>query len=580
MKAKKLVPQLLAYTLCISMLASCSSSSESTTTAGNSSGSDSTSASSDSSASTAATTADSGEIREYTAFYAVPGSEIDDDNEVQQAIAELTGAKVTETWLTGQTASEAVGTLIAGGEYPDLIDGSDGTAQLYEAGALIPLDEYLDDYPNLKNFWSEEEWDKVRQDDGHIYWIPQFGNPYVQDMSTTPAEAFWVQTRVLKWADYPEITTLDEYFDLLESYYAANPTMEDGTSIIPFTILCDDWRYFCLENPPQFLAGYPNDGSVIVDTETETIVDYNTIPEAVTYFEKLNEEYAKGIVDAESFTSTYDEYIAKLSTGRVLGMVDQWWQFSDARDSIKSQGLSEEGCNFVPLSLVIDESVTPNYNTEAAINVSNGVGISVSCEDPEGVLQFLNDLLEPEVRILRGWGIEGEDYEVDEDGVFSRTEEKWANASDATYQASHLCSYSYLPNYTGLLADEVNAADPSEQPSEFYESLPSDVQETFTAYGAETYIDMADPADEAPGPWFPMYSYSNTMTTSTEGGTAWTKMGEIKHEYLPKVIMAEDFDTAWEEYMAAYNEADPQAFLDEMQEELDRRIAEAAQYEN
>ena len=45
--------------------------------------------------------ANNGEIREYTAFFAVPGSEINDDNEIQQIIAEKTGAKVKETWLTG-----------------------------------------------------------------------------------------------------------------------------------------------------------------------------------------------------------------------------------------------------------------------------------------------------------------------------------------------------------------------------------------------------------------------------------------------------------------------------------------------
>lgn len=56
-------------------------------------------------------------------------------------------------------------------------------------------------------------------------------------------------------------------------------------------------------------------------------------------------------------------------------------------------------------------------------------------------------------------------------------------------------------------------------------------------------------------------------------------MGEIKHEYLPKVVMAEDFDAAWDEYMEAYESCDPQAFLDEMQEELDRRMEEAAKYQ-
>ncbi|WP_321006141.1 extracellular solute-binding protein [Hungatella sp.] len=563
MRMRKLAAAALVTSMAVSMLAGCG-------------GSGKTGASS-----AAGSSAEAGEggIREYTAFFAVPGDEINDDNEIQQKIAEITGARVKETWLTGQTAAEAVGTLIAGGEYPDLIDGSDGTGQLYEAGALIPLDDYIEKYPNLKELWSEEEWDKVRQDDGHIYWIPQFGNAYERDMSCTPAEAFWIQTRVLKWAGYPEIKTVDQFFKLLEDYHAANPTMEDGTANIPFTILCDDWRYFCLENPPQFLAGYPNDGSVIVDTETKKIVDYNTIDEAKEYFGKLNDAFKKGILDQEAFTQSYDEYIAKLSSGRVLAMVDQWWQFQNARDSLKQQGLDAQGCNYIPLALTVEENVTPNYNTGVVINPANGVGVSVSCEDPEGVMKFLNDILEPEVRILRGWGVEGVDFEAGENGIYSRTDEQWSKVAESSYKASHMCSYSYLPNYVGLLNDKVNASDPNEQPSEFMKSLPSDVRECLQAYDCETYLEMMDPADEPPGPWFPMYSYSNTMTTSTEGGTAWTMMGEIKHEYLPKAVMAEDFEQGWQEYMAAYEGAKPDAFLKEMQEELDRRIENAKKYE-
>ena len=57
----------------------------------------------------------SGGAKEFDAFFAVPGSEINDDNEIQQKLHEITGAKCKETWLTGQTAEEAVGTLIAGG---------------------------------------------------------------------------------------------------------------------------------------------------------------------------------------------------------------------------------------------------------------------------------------------------------------------------------------------------------------------------------------------------------------------------------------------------------------------------------
>ena len=153
-----------------------------------------------------------GKIKEFTAFFAVPGSEINDDNEVQQIIAEKTGVKVKETWLTGQTAEEAVGTLVAGDEYPDFICGGNGMPQLYDAGALVALDDYIDKYPNIKNYFTEQEWDQLRQDDGHIYWIPQFSNIKGEEKTCTHNdEAFWIQARVLEWANYPEIKTMDDY---------------------------------------------------------------------------------------------------------------------------------------------------------------------------------------------------------------------------------------------------------------------------------------------------------------------------------------------------------------------------------
>ena len=92
----------------------------------------------------------SGEIIDMTFFGAMPQAEINDGNEIQEIIAEKTGVRVKETWLTGQTAQEAVGTILASGEYPDLIDGGDATKQLYDADALVPWDDYLEKYPNLK----------------------------------------------------------------------------------------------------------------------------------------------------------------------------------------------------------------------------------------------------------------------------------------------------------------------------------------------------------------------------------------------------------------------------------------------
>lgn len=533
---------------------------------------------------TAALTGDSnvdirnGEIIDFTMFAAMPGSEINDGNEIQEIIAQKTGVRVKETWLTGQTASEAVGTIIAGGDYPDFIDGGDAMKALYDAEALVAWDDYLDKYPNLKEMYSDKEWDKFRMDDGKIYWANVFGNSYGEDKSTTHGEeAFWVQVKVLEWAGYPKIETLDQYFDLLTSYVAENPVMDDGTTYIPYTILCEDWRYFCIENAPEFLDGYPNDGSVIVDVDNMKIIDYNTTPTAEKYFRKLNEEYNKGTVDPEFATQTYDEYIGKLSTGRVLGMCDQWWNFAyTINDVFKQQGLDLTGCNYVPLGLTINAGMENRWHSYGDIlNNSSGIAVTKNCSDVEAAFKFMNDLLDQEIHDLRYWGVEGVDYLVDGDGLYYRTEEQRANAADTEYKASHICAYSYFPQWLGTSKDGKNAMQPPQQTSEFFNGLAEPLVKCFEAYGVGTYVEMVDSAKTEMGPWYPMYSFSNAMTTETPGGVAWTKMGEVKHEWLPMVVMASDFDSAWSTYMDNFNAAKPEDFIAEMQEELERRVEAA-----
>jgi putative aldouronate transport system substrate-binding protein len=511
----------------------------------------------------------------FDMFIAMPGTELNEGNKAQEEIAKITGVKVKETWLVEQTAEEAIGVMVAAKDYPDFIEASDGYQIMVDAGALIPIDKYWDKYPNIKNYLSEEEWNMCRKADGHIYAIPQFGIVNEKDVSPIHNdEAWWIQTRVLKWANYPKIETMDEFFKLLEDYYAANPKHVDGTDIIPYTILTEDWRYFCLENPPLFLAGSPNDGSVIVDPATRKVVDYNTTPVAKQYFAKLNEEYKKGIVDPESFTQSYDEYIAKISTGRVLGFVDQFWDWGyTAQDAIKNAGLND--CTYVPLGIVAEKGIEEHYHNEPVLDVSGGLSITTSCKDIDGAMKFISDLLTKEVQTLRFWGIKDVDYQVGADGLFFRTEDMRAKAIDANYKADNLCPYAYFPQYQGMNLDGKNAWRPDNQPSEFFEDLLPEVKECLEAYGAKTYVEMLNPS-KPNEPWFPMWSFSNDLTTETPGGLAWNKMTEVKHEYLPRVVVAEDFEAEWTEYLKIYNErADINAFLTEMQAEVDRRIAVA-----
>ena len=510
------------------------------------------------------------QIKHFTAFFPTEGNSLEYGNIMKAKIAEVTGAECEELWLSGQTKEQALNSYIASGRYPDFVQGE---KNLYEAEALIPIDEYWEEYPNIRQYMTNEQWDMLRQEDGHIYWIPQFGvtNGKSSDV-IHDGEAFWIQTRVLKWAGYPEVHTVEQYFDLLEAYVNANPMMENGTRNIPFTVLSDDWRYFCLENVPQFLAGYPNDGSCMVDPGNDQVIDYNTTETARRYFQKLNEEYHKGIFDPQSFTSTYEEYLDKLGTGAVLGMVDQWWQFYyNLAEPYETNGLSDLGCDYVPLPITMDKGTSNQWHTSrnAEMDTSSGLSITTSCEDVQGALQFVNDLLDSDITKLRFWGEKDLDYSVDENGMFYMNSEQGKRHGDSVLNESHFCPYSYFPRVEGLLDDGINAFSMEYQPVEFMKSLKPDIRECFEAYGVQNYVELLG-TNEAPGAWYPMYSYTQSLSSKSKGGMIRDEIDAVKRNWLPQVIMSDDFASTWDAYMAAYQKCDPQDYFEILQRHVDQ----------
>ena len=122
-----------------------------------------------------------------------------------------------------------------------------------------------------------------------------------------------------------------------------------------------------------------------------------------------------------------------------------------------------------------------------------------------------------------------------------------------------------------MLSDGINAFSPENQPVEFWKSQPRDIQECFEAYGVTNYVDMLG-RNDAPGVWYPMYSYTNALTSNTQAGQTLERMDEVKHRWLPQVILAQNFEETWNSYMEAYNACDPQSYFEDLQKELDQRM--------
>lgn len=510
------------------------------------------------------------------------------NNEIQELITSRTNCIIREVdYIDSISSEEELAIMIENDNLPDLIyadnyfraEQTSNSSLMGNEGLLIPWDEYIEKYPNIKELYTDEEWESLRQEDGHIYWANVSGNTYGEDKATMHYEyAFWIQARVLEWACYPEINTLDEYFDLLSRYALSNPTMPDGTEVIPYTVICDDWRLYFIESATFYLDGYYDCGMITVNEdnpENPYIVDCSVSKTAEYYFRKLNEIFNAGLMDEDFATQNFNEYIEKISSGRVLGMTDYYWNFAYSIGSDwEENGLKELGCDYVPLALTINEGQSSQYHlyTDYASTVIYSLAVTTQCSDPDSAFKFINDLLAQDMHDLRFWGIEGVDYLVDENGLYYRTEEMRDNWADPDYQQNHCCQYSLLPYWHGTSRDEINAMIPEEQPSEYYASLSAPLARCFEAYGATGYADMLhSDKDYCPGAWFPLYS-DNILIHDEEADASLDAITECKHEWIPKVVIASDFEVAWEQYVSAYNDCNPQAYLDYAQALLDARM--------
>lgn len=70
-------------------------------------------------------------------------------------------------------------TMIADGKLPDVIWGDRGAnvERLREAGMLVPLDDYVEKYPNLKKWLNSEVLNMLRSPaDGKLYMFPNWYN--------------------------------------------------------------------------------------------------------------------------------------------------------------------------------------------------------------------------------------------------------------------------------------------------------------------------------------------------------------------------------------------------------------------
>ena len=498
------------------------------------------------------------------------------DNKLTKLLKERLGVTINYEIIPTDNADQKIGVMLAGGEYADLMGTTDLNIRFITGGALIPLDDYLtEDKADLLFEHVRPYWNRLATDAGdgvkRIYIIPNYNRFYGEITGGTHygASGFWIQKHVLEDAGYPNLDniTLEEYFQIIENYVKKYPTI-DGMPTIGFELLCSPGREWVLTNPPQYLAGAPNNGGVIVD-ENNVATIFADKDIAKRYYKFLNQMNAKGLIDQESFTQTNDQYLAKLATGRVLGMYDQRWAFGQAHDALVSEGKDER--TWVS-TMPVYEGKKPYYADREVMNINQGFGVSVSCKQPEVAISFLNTMMSEEWQKIFNWGIEGEDYFVDANGRYYRTPEQREEQKDLVWRSKNRLEalYDNMPKRQGTYSDG-NADGPGNQPEEFYDTLREYDKNFLKAYGKKTWRDFLNQPPENPV-YYPCWNIH--LVDGSEAQMANRQLTDLSIQYLPKIIMADpgEFETLWAQYVSEIKKINVKAYEDAINEGIQERI--------
>lgn len=540
---RKVVSLMLVSAMVAGMLAGCGSDS------GSSKGGSSTETGSAAEASSSGETADDADDKSPITFeyFNADGKNGNWDNPVAKAITEATGVTLDVSYPVASQgdAKEDIALMIANDEYPDMIYAKVSATDLYQAGALIDMTDLIEKYgPNIKKMYGAEmEKLKWSQDDPGIYQLSYAG---VNQKTLTTGGSCQIQWAALKENDYKYPKTLDEYEKMIKSYLAAHPKTEDGLDMIGITMSASDWHWMItLGNPAGLIAdASPDNGQWIIDDEYNVHYKHVT-DEEKEYFKWLCRMYNEGILDPNFATQTDDDYIAKVASGRVVAITDAEWHYSQCEATLVADGKVDQ--TYVGLPVTLREDQVEKALLYQGTTVGWGIGITKSCEDPVRAIKFLDYLCSDEGQILYHWGIEGENYFLDDDGQPYRTDEEVAKAqSDPDYaKNTGIDNYTGFPIYgTGSYSEDGFPYTPTTKESVIANYNTAE-KEGCEAMGFEMLTDMfAQPEEFDLLPYSALWAYQQPQELAEKQ----TILDEIAWPGLVKCVTGteDEFDANWE----------------------------------
>ncbi|MFF2090797.1 ABC transporter substrate-binding protein [Paenibacillus sp. NPDC058174] len=478
-------------------------------------------------------------------------------DEIGKAITEKTGVTLNAEFAVGDPAQK-VSLIAVSGKYPDLISAKNDVNKLVEANALLDLTDLIEQHaPNIKKLYGKYmKRLRYSDTDSSIYVLPTYAG--VDHQQFIASGGFELQHRVVKELGYPKIRTVQDYENALKSYLEKNPTNDRGEKNIGLSLLADDWRIqISVTNPAFYTTGAPDDGEYYIDPKTYEATYHFKRPEEKEYFRWLNHMHDIGLLDPESFVQKYDQYIAKIASGRVLGLIDQDWEYGDGERSLKADGKLDHAYGHYPVTL--SEEYKDHSFQSTGYLAGYGIAISKTCKDPVRAIKFLDFLASEEGQVLTNWGIEGKHYVV-EDGIRkvpADVNDRKINDAINFSKESGIGFYTTMsPHYGDGVKDSTGNYITTNFPEQIVAGYNDIEKEVFQGYGISTWKDLFPKEDEFPvKPWGAAWNIS--VPANSQVNVIAEKLKDITWKRIPEAILADPakFDALWDSYMKEIDKA-------------------------
>jgi len=291
--------------------------------------------------------------------------------------------------------------MITSKQLPDVVwgDRDFDLQRMREEGLFVPLDEYIEKYPNLKKWAGDKVLDLLRAPDGKIYYFPNYytSKPYGN-------AGYVINKKIYRLLGSPPLETTDDLYSYLKKVKERYPDVvpfetgqaKDGHGIDQLFSAFKEENY-------SFTRLY----AVPKGKKMTSIYQDPAFRESAIFVARLMRE---GLLPGEAMIQTEDQVSEKLTNGKVAVYASANPMIHVMPADAEQRRLNpEDGYMFIdPIyKKGLDRSkIYPGTYNILGWNVA---AITTSAKNPEAIFAMLDWMTGPEGSAVQMWGPPGPD---------------------------------------------------------------------------------------------------------------------------------------------------------------------------